>query len=429
MGKHLTKMQKISIFGLGYIGLPTAAILADRGYRVVGYDVNETVVAMVNNGEAHILEAGLGPLVSNGVQQGLLSATSSPENADIFIIAVPTPFDDGKKPNLSYIKNAASSIGPLLKKGDLVILESTVPVGGTDQLSQWLSDSNAELSFPHTHYEDSDVRVAYCPERAMPGNTLEELTCNARVVGGMSSKCSAVAKAFYASFVKPACYTTNAKTAELCKLAENSFRDVNIAFANELSIICESSGVNVWELIKLTNLHPRVNVLQPSAGVGGHCIAVDPWFIVASNPDDAELIRTARTVNDGKPKWVSRQVEAAVRDLLINPNNQIKESITIGFFGLSFKPNIEDIRESPAKIVIEEVAKMKLGKLLLAEPFIKNLPNDLTSVVELASPDEVYMNSDVVVYLVSHDKFQDLKKLPLGHRKVVDACGLAHSLF
>ncbi|MGC3339089.1 UDP-N-acetyl-D-mannosamine dehydrogenase, partial [Pseudomonas aeruginosa] len=296
--------QTISVIGLGYIGLPTAAVFASRQKKVIGVDVNQAAVDTINRGEIHIVEPDLDMVVHAAVTEGYLRATTSPEPADAFLIAVPTPFKHEHEPDLTFIEAASKSIAPVLKKGDLVILESTSPVGATEQMARWLAEFRPDLTFPQTHGETSDIRVAHCPERVLPGHVLRELVENDRVIGGMSEKCSEAASRLYKIFVKGECIITNARTAEMCKLTENSFRDVNIAFANELSIICDKLDINVWELIRLANRHPRVNILQPGPGVGGHCIAVDPWFIVSKTPDEAKLIRSAREVNDYKPFWV-----------------------------------------------------------------------------------------------------------------------------
>src|SRR5690554_4026144 len=292
----------ICMIGLGYIGLPTAAAFASRKIKVIGVDVNPDTVATINRGEIHIVEPDLDMVVQAAVTEGYLRATSTPEPADAFLIAVPTPFKgDSHDPDLSYIEAAADAIAPVLQKGNLVILESTSPVGATEKLAEWLAEARPDLTFPQTEGENSDIRIAHCPERVLPGHVLRELVQNDRIIGGMTPKCSEAACELYKTFVEGECVTTNARTAEMCKLTENSFRDVNIAFANELSIICDQLDISVWELIRLANRHPRVSILQPGPGVVGHCIAVDPWFIVSKARDSAKLIKTARLVNDNKP--------------------------------------------------------------------------------------------------------------------------------
>ena len=306
----------VSIFGLGYIGLPTAVLLAQNGISVIGVDISQHVVSSVNKGVLHIVEPGLDSVLKDVVEKGNLQATTMPKPADVFIIAVPTPFSAGHKPDVSYIKATAEALAPVLKKGSLVILESTSPVGTTEDLADWLAEARPDLSFPQQAKDNADVQIAYCPERVLPGKVLQELVSNSRVIGGMSAKASEMATELYRIFVKGDIAVTNARTAEMCKLTENSFRDVNIAFANELSIICEKLRVNVWDLIELANRHPRVNILQPGCGVGGHCIAVDPWFIVDCVPTEARLIRTAREVNDFKPQWVLHKVKIAIAEIL-----------------------------------------------------------------------------------------------------------------
>lgn len=325
--------SKVSVIGLGYIGLPTAAVLASRKLPVVGVDICEKTINTINRGEIHIIEPELDIVVHAAVTEGYLRATQNPEAADVFIIAVPTPFKEGHEPDLSYIKAASLSIAPILKKGDLVILESTSPVGATEQMAGWLASARPDLAFPQSHGEDSDIRIAYCPERVLPGHVLRELVQNDRVIGGMTAKCSAAAVQLYKIFVEGECIVTNSRTAEMCKLTENSFRDVNIAFANELSIICDKLDINVWELIRLANLHPRVNILQPGPGVGGHCIAVDPWFIISQLPEQARLIGTAREINDSKPVWVVEKVRQAVSRFLQEHPEKTAKDVTIACFG------------------------------------------------------------------------------------------------
>lgn len=306
----------VSVLGLGYIGLPTAAMFASRQISVVGVDVNQSVVETINEGRIHIVEPDLDIVVRSAVEQGYLRAVTRPEPASAFLIAVPTPIrDPGHVPDVRHVEAAAKSIAPVLRPGNLIVIESTSPVGTTEAAAEWLAAARPDLTFPQTHGEESDIRIAYCPERVLPGKVIHELVSNDRVIGGMTARCSAEAIALYRSFVTGDCIVTNARTAEMAKLTENSFRDVNIAFANELSIICDRLGIDVWELIALANRHPRVQILQPGAGVGGHCIAVDPWFIVAAAPEEARLIRTAREVNDHKPEWVLSKVDAALAAL------------------------------------------------------------------------------------------------------------------
>lgn len=417
----------ISVIGLGYIGLPTAAVFASRQRNVIGVDVNQKAVDTINRGEIHIVEPDLDMVVRAAVTEGFLRATTTPEPADAFLIAVPTPFKGSNhEPDLAYIEAASKSIAPVLKKGDLVILESTSPVGATEQMAAWLAEARPDLSFPQTHGEASDIRVAHCPERVLPGHVLRELVNNDRVIGGMTPKCSALAASLYKIFVQGECVITNARTAEMCKLTENSFRDVNIAFANELSIICDKLDINVWELIRLANRHPRVNILQPGPGVGGHCIAVDPWFIVSKTPEQARLIRTAREVNDSKPEWVINKVKLAVADFLqANPDKTAKD-VTIACFGLAFKANIDDLRESPALDIAVHLAAQHVGKLIVVEPNIEFLPPSLEGKASLHSAEDALANADVLLLLVDHRPFMEMKALalPSNDKIIVDTRGI-----
>lgn len=419
--------KTISVIGLGYIGLPTAAVFASRKINVIGVDVNLKAVDTINRGEIHIVEPDLDMVVHAAVTEGYLRATATPEPADAFLIAVPTPFKGNHEPDLSYIYSASKAIAPVLKKGDLVILESTSPVGATEQMSAWLAEARPDLSFPQTHGEDSDIRVAHCPERVLPGHVLRELVQNDRVIGGMTPKCSSAAVNLYKTFVEGECVITNARTAEMCKLTENSFRDVNIAFANELSIICDKLDINVWELIRLANRHPRVSILQPGPGVGGHCIAVDPWFIVSKSPDQARLIRTAREVNNNKPEWVLNKVKRAVTEFLqANPDKTAKD-VTIACFGLAFKPDIDDLRESPALLIATTLQRLHPGKVLFVEPNI-SMPIDLMeSNIKLVSIDDALSRSQIVIVLVAHRSFKDAALSSRKDLAVIDACGILTS--
>jgi UDP-N-acetyl-D-mannosaminuronic acid dehydrogenase len=412
--------QVVAMIGLGYIGLPTAALMASKGLQVVGVDVNPDTVKILNEGKVHIVEPDLDELVYKVVKDGYLRATTKVEEAEVFIIAVPTPFTDGFKPDLSYIKSACESIAPKLKEGNLVILESTSPVGATDKMSTWLSELRPDLNVAGQDGVDDEnvtLSLAHCPERVLPGKVLEELVSNDRVIGGITEKCSLLAAEFYAKFVEGTCVITNARTAEMAKLTENSFRDVNIAFANELSMICEKFDINVWELIELANRHPRVNILQPGCGVGGHCIAVDPWFIVDSAPELTKVIHAARLVNDGKPHWVVQQVDKMVTDFLLkNPSKGIKD-VKISCYGLAFKPNIDDLRESPALEISEMLSKKYSGQVSVVEPNINELPAQSSlrkSSSKLVSQEEAG-NADVKVVLVAHDSFKEDYNLLDGH--------------
>ncbi len=407
----------VSIIGLGYIGLPTAAMLASRKIKVIGVDISQHVVDTINKGQIHIIEPELDALVSAAVRQGYLRATTKPEPADAFLIAVPTPFMGEHKPDLRFVKTAAKSVAQVLKKGDLVILESTSPVGTTEQMAEWLSEERPDLSFPQKNDDVADINLAYCPERVLPGKVVHELVNNDRVIGGITERCSLRAIELYKTFIDAECLKTDARTAEMCKLTENSFRDVNIAFANELSIICERIDINVWDLIKLANRHPRVNILQPGPGVGGHCIAVDPWLIVAKTPNEAKLIRTAREVNDQKPHWIIDKVKAAVAwHLQENPGKSLSE-VSIACYGLAFKADIDDLRESPAIEIVRNLLKSHSGPILLVEPHISELPVDLSE-AQLVCENEA--RGDINLMLVGHQQF--INKLP-PNGILIDACG------
>lgn len=408
--------QTVSMIGLGYIGLPTAAMIASRGIKVIGVDINQRAVDIINQGRIHIVEPDLEALVHEVVRTGKLRATTKPEAADAFLIAVPTPFKGDHEPDLAYVEAAARSIAPVLKKGDLVILESTSPVGSTEQMAQWLADARPDLTFPHQAGDVADINMAYCPERVLPGKVIHELIENDRVVGGMTPRCAERAAALYKTFVKGECIITNARTAEMCKLTENSFRDVNIAFANELSLICDELNVNVWELIRLANHHPRVNILQPGPGVGGHCIAVDPWFIVDKSPKTARLIRTAREVNDHKPHYVVNKVKAAAAKLK-NPK--------IACLGLAFKADIDDLRESPSVEIVQHLKELKLGELYVSEPHVTELPKALVGdKVFFADAEEAIAKADIVLLLVNHQAYKDIGIGALEGKVVVDTRGL-----
>jgi len=420
--------ETISVIGLGYIGLPTAAMFAAYGKKVIGVDVNQSTIDTINRGEIHIVEPDLDAIVHKAVTDGKLKAVLTPEPADAFLIAVPTPFlpteneGDIPQPDLKYIQAAAKAIAPVLKKGELVILESTSPVGATEKMADWLAEYRADLTFPKTHNENSDIRIAHCPERVLPGHVVRELVENDRVIGGLTAKCSAQAVELYKTFVQGDCVITNARTAEMAKLTENSCRDVQIAFANELSIICDKLDINVWELISLANRHPRINILQPGPGVGGHCIAVDPWFIVSKTPEQAQLIHTARKVNDAKPEWVINKVKLAVADFLqANPDKTAKE-VTIACYGLAFKPDIDDLRESPALQITQAIAKMHSGVTLGVEPNISTLPEKLSnSIIALSKLDVAKNEADVHVMLVDHKEFKEIK---LESQYLIDTKGI-----
>ena len=420
--------QKICVVGLGYIGLPTAAIFASRKVNVIGVDTNRDTVDIINNGKIHIIEPELDIVVHAAVNSGFLRATTTPEPADAFLIAVPTPFkeENGNDylPDLSYIQAASKAIAPVLAKDNLVILESTSPVGTTEQMAAWLADARPDLTFPQTHGDESDIRIAHCPERVLPGRVMRELVDNDRVIGGMAPKCSEAAASLYGIFVEGQCINTTNRTAEMVKLTENSFRDLNIAFANELSIICDKINISVWDLIRLANLHPRVNILQPGAGVGGHCIAVDPRFIISETPDEARLIRTAREVNDGKPEWVLDKFQQAIGQFLSDNPKKTAKDVTIACFGLAFKPDIDDLRESPALEITHQIAKLGC-QVLVVEPNIESLPEKLNlKNLSLTSLDKALATADIVCLLVRHKLFiEELTKIQ-SKQRIIDPIGL-----
>jgi UDP-N-acetyl-D-mannosaminuronic acid dehydrogenase len=408
------KMEKVCVIGLGYIGLPTATVLANKGFRVHGVDINEKAVELINNGKVHIYEPDLDKMTKNAIESGNLKASVLPEKADVFIIAVPTPFTENHKPDLTYVEQATRSIAPYLEPGNIVILESTSPVGTTEKVAKWILEERSDLSIDEN--SKNRIFVAHCPERVLPGKILKELIENDRIIGGINEESTKRTVEFYKNFVKGKILETNARTAELSKLAENAFRDVNIAFANELSMICEELNINVWELINLANHHPRVNILQPGPGVGGHCIAVDPWFIVDVAPETAKLIRTARMVNDSKPYFVIEKIKEATKNLQ-NP--------TIACLGLAFKANVDDLRESPAVKIVKELSTIYDQTIYVAEPHIEELPKDLLELdVQLVKTEDAIEKADVVVLLVDHDYFKIVDKELLLSKIIIDTRGL-----
>ncbi|MBS0631871.1 MAG: UDP-N-acetyl-D-mannosamine dehydrogenase [Verrucomicrobia bacterium] len=405
----------VCVIGLGYIGLPTASIFATRGLKVFGVDVRPDVVEIINAGGLHFHEPDLDVLVRAAVQSGNLRAGTGPQPADTFILAVPTPFSVGPKgekiPDLSYVEQAARGIAPHVAAGNLVILESTSPVGTTELMRDWLTDERKKRGLPAV-----ECLYAHCPERVLPGNMLKELVANDRIAGGLTPEAGRVAKELYQRFCTGEIFVSDARTAEMAKLTENSFRDVNIAFANELSLICERLNIDVWELIKLANRHPRVKILQPGPGVGGHCIAVDPWFIVHSAPEVAPLIRTAREVNDSKPHHIVARVKAAAAKL--------KDPV-IACLGLAFKADIDDLRESPAMEITAEIAHGKLGRVLAVEPHVKTLPASLAKLgnVTFATAEDAVKQADIIVLLVNHRPFTAIDRALLRDKVVIDTRG------
>lgn len=416
--------ETISVIGLGYIGLPTAAMFASRKKKVIGIDVNQHAVDTINRGEIHIVEPELDMIVHAAVTEGYLKAALTPEPADAFLIAVPTPFKNNDseipEPELSYIEAASKAIAPVLKKGDLVILESTSPVGATEQMSDWLAEARPDLTFPQQNGEESDIRIAHCPERVLPGHVVRELVENDRVIGGITDKCSDAAIELYKAFVEGECVKTNARTAEMAKLTENSCRDVQIAFANELSVICDKLSIDVWELISLANRHPRINILQPGPGVGGHCIAVDPWFIVSKTPAEANIIHTARKVNDSKPKWVIEKVKLAIANYLLKNTEKTARDVKVACYGLAFKPDIDDLRESPALDITKELSEIHVGQIFAVEPNVHALPAEFKN-IELVDFEKAKDIADVHVLLVDH---KDFKQTKLSTEFLVDTKGI-----
>jgi UDP-N-acetyl-D-mannosaminuronic acid dehydrogenase len=412
-------LRKICIIGMGYVGLPISATWASRGINVVGVDIDQTIVDSINAGEPHFAEPALDMLLRAAAQTGTLRATSEPEPADAFVIAVPTPLRPDRSANLDYVDAATAAIAPFLTQGNIVILESTVPVGTTQRLACRFAKLRPDLRFPMTNgAADIDVHIAHCPERVLPGRTVRELIENDRVIGGMTERCAARAEAIYKVFLQGDCFLTDAGTAELVKLTENAFRDVNIAFANELSLICDSLGLNIWRVIDLANRHPRVSVLDPGAGVGGHCIAVDPWFIVSSAPDRAKLIRTAREVNDGKPHFVVAQV----RERASRFRNPI-----VACLGLAYKPDVDDTRESPALKITRELANAEeLERILVADPNLRELPQELGgySNVAFVPTGDAVQQADIIAVLVAHSAFKKISREEVLRRVVIDATGL-----
>jgi len=412
--------KTISVIGLGYVGLPTAAMFASRGLHVIGVDTKEEAVARINAGRAHFIEPDLDIVMRAVVTAGNLRAVALPEPADAFLIAVPTPIRPDHTADLSAVEAALASIAPVLKRGDVIIIESTCPVGTTERAARQLAEARPDLTFPDREPEASDILLAYCPERILPGHTLRELIENSRTFGGLDRRSAQAARDLYGLFARGEMRTTTSATAELSKLVENAFRDVNVAFANELSIISETLGLDVWSVIELANLHPRVNILSPGPGVGGHCIPVDPWFIHEALPAQTPLIRMARQVNDGKPLHIVERV-AAVAERYRAP--------TIALLGLSYKPNVDDLRESPACVVVRELAKQQLGRMMIVEPHVERLPDELSGLpgVEASSLDEAVAQADIVVILVAHNRFRKLDRGAFGHKVVIDTVGLLAS--
>ena len=392
--------------GLGYIGLPTAIIAAGSGANVIGVDVNPKVVEMTNRGVIHIVEPGLQELCSEVVKTGKLKASGIPEESDVYLVVVPTPFKGNHEPDISYVEAATRMVAPLLKEGDLFVIESTSPVGTTEKMGHLIYALRPELT--------GKVFIAYCPERVLPGNVIYELVHNDRVIGGLDKESTEKAVQFYSLFVKGTLHRTNARTAEMCKLTENSSRDVQIAFANELSLICDKAGINVWELIELANKHPRVNILQPGSGVGGHCIAVDPYFLTSEFPYESQLISKAREINNYKAFWCAEKIENAILRFLLDHHRMP----VVALMGLAFKPNIDDLRESPAKYIATKVLQRSADTdILIVEPNVHNHP-----VFKLTPYQEAYARANIVAFLVAHREFNSLPYD--GNKVILDFCGV-----
>lgn len=410
------EFKRISVVGLGYIGLPTAATIASRGIEVIGVDISEAAVTKIARGEAHFSEPDLDILLRSTVSTGNLRAVTRPEPADAFLIAVPTPFKDGHAADLSYVEGAVREIAKVLEPGNLVILESTSPVGTAHQLCQWIAEERPDLKLPHEHRDGPNINVAYCPERILPGRMVWELVQNDRIVGGVTDQCAERAKSLYEIFVQGDIHLSHAPTAELVKLIENAYRDVNIAFANELSILCDKLDLNVWDAIKLANRHPRVNILNPGPGVGGHCIAVDPWFLIHGSPDETPLMLTARRVNDGKPEAVLAKVRKQIGRF---------RTPVVACLGLAYKPDVDDLRESPALEITKTLMGEDIAELLVVEPNIRELPASLDGKnVRKADLNEAVEQADIVVLLVSHKQFSALDRRKINETIIIDTVGL-----
>ena len=398
---------KVVTIGLGYIGLPTSALISSKGTYVLGVDINQKVVDKINMGETHIVEPDLDKIVSHSVSQGFFRASLKPKSADVYLIVVPTPFKNNYEPDISFVEDATKSIIPLLKENDLYIIESTSPVGTTEKMAKLIFDSRPELR--------EKIHVAYCPERVLPGNIIYELVNNDRVIGGLDKISTEAAIKFYKKYVKGKLHPTNARTAEMCKLVENSSRDVQIAFANELSIICDQAKVNVWELISLANMHPRVNILNPGCGVGGHCIAVDPYFLISEFPNESQIIGKSRQINNYKSEWCEKKILEEKEKFLLNNNR----NPVIALLGLTFKPNIDDIRESPALKIARQIEKNKQLdiEILYVDPNIQSIEG-----LKLSKLNYAINKSDIIIFLVAHDQFKNLK---IENSKIiVDFCNV-----
>ena len=418
----VTKYKKVTVLGLGYVGLPTAAIIANKGLSVIGVDTNVSTVKTINEGNTHIIEPDLEVLVRSAVNSKNLVASIIPEPADAFIIAVPTPFTQKKKPDLTFLQQAIESIAPVIKGENLIILESTSPVGTTQLIAEWLSNIREDIEFSESDnslkIDGKNIYVAHSPERVLPGRVLVELVNNDRVIGGLTKQCGYEAESLYRLFVKGECHVTNARTAELVKLTENAYRDTNIAFANEISLVCDKLDIDVWDLIKLANRHPRVDILKPGPGVGGHCIAVDPWFIVDSAPEETPLIQASRYVNDNKPAWIVQKIL-----------NSVDDNATVSCLGLTYKSDIDDLRESPSITIVERLSQHHKGQILVADPNIESLPDKLCKIlnIEFCSFEDAILRSRIIILLTDHREFIEIDKSILSNKKVFDTRGIWRS--
>lgn len=399
--------MSVTFIGLGYIGLPTAALLASKNISVAGVDINPEIVEAVNNGRALIEEPGLQNLVRSASESGKLQAFTTPQSANIYVIAVPTPLiqtEGRKEANVDYVLESVASISKLLKKDDLIIVESTCPVGTTEKICKLISKLRDDLTIPNEASHDSDLAIAYCPERVIPGKTIDELQTNSRIIGGVTPACSERAKKLYEVFSTGELVATDAKTAELAKLAENAYRDVNIAYANELSYICDDENIDVSELIKLTNRHPRVNILSPGPGVGGHCIAIDPWFIVQKNRQISNLIRQAREINDSKPDWIINKVKQQIDNHILNSKLTL-ETLNIAVLGITYKPNIDDVRESPALYIANELHTLYATKVSVVDP---NIASEDQPHIRFKTLNDLDESINVIIKLVNHKEFDNI---------------------
>ena len=414
-----------SVLGLGYIGLPTASIIASKGIKTFGIDVNTKLVKNINNCKIHFYEKDLDKILKKVIKNNYFIAKKIPDKSDVFVITVPTPiFKKNKKPNLTFVFDAIKSIANLLEKNNLIIIESTIPVGTTEKIYAYLKKLRKDLNFPSINYESeknaNDVFISHCPERVLPGNIIYELFENDRIIGGLTKKCSMMASNFYKKFIKGNTILTNSKTAELCKLSENSFRDVNIAFANELSMICDENKVDVWELIKIANIHPRVNILQPGPGVGGHCIAVDPWFLTYSNPKTAKIIKQARLVNLDKEIYIYNKIKKTIKD-----HSKAINKLVVACFGIAFKANVNDLRESPSLSIAKKLLKLPFKNINIVEPNINELPKSIyRKNVKLSCINETIETSDILLFFVEHREFKSINKEKLKNKVVLDFKGI-----